>query len=68
VRRPQNELAAALVVQIDEAGVGIERLGDLRGDERENLLEVERRVDGRDRLRQQAEVTRRDVHLPDCTG
>jgi hypothetical protein len=56
VRRPQHELVRPLVVQIDEAGVGLERLGDLAGDEREHLLEVERRVDGGDRLRQQAEV------------
>jgi hypothetical protein len=62
VRGPQHELVGALVVQIDEAGVGLERLGDLAGDEVEDLLEVEGRVDGRDRLGQQPQMTGRGVH------
>jgi hypothetical protein len=65
VRRPKHELVRALVVEVDEARIGLERLGDLAGDEREHLLEVERRVDGRDRLGQQPEVTGSRVHAVD---
>jgi len=61
--RPQHELVRLLVVQVDEAGVGGQRVRHLARDEREDLLEVERRVDRRDRLRQQAQVTRRLVHV-----
>ena len=50
VRRAQDELVRALVVEVDEAGVGFECLGDRACDERQHLLEVERGVDGRDRL------------------
>ena len=46
----EHELVAVLVVEIDEAGVGLERLRDLRRDELEQLAQVERRVDGLDRL------------------
>jgi GAF domain-containing protein len=58
----EDELVAALVVEVDEAGVGLERRGDLLRDEVEHLLEVERRVDGGSRLRQQAEVALGCVH------
>ena len=66
MRRPQHELVGLLVVEVDEAGVGAERVGDLARDEREHLLEVERRVDGGDRLGQQAQVPGGLVHLADC--
>ena len=42
VRRAQDELVGALVVEVDEAGVGLERLGDLVRDQLEHLVEVER--------------------------
>ena len=58
----EDELPGALVVEVDEAGIGVERLGHLARDEREHLLEVERRVDGGDRLRSQAEVAGGGVH------
>ena len=68
VRRPQDELAGALVVEVDEAGVGAERVRDLARDEAEHLLEVERRVHGGDRLRQEAEVPRGGIHGPIVGG
>ncbi len=58
VRRAQDELVRALVVQVDEAGVGPERVGDLARNQLEHLLEVERRVDSRNRLGQEAKVSR----------
>ena len=38
VRRAEDELVAALVVEVDEAGVGAERVGDLGRDQVEHLL------------------------------
>ena len=64
VRRTEHELVRALVVEVDEAGVGLERVRDLARDEREHLLEVERRVDRSDRLGQQSEMPCRRVHRP----
>ena len=64
MRGAQHELAGAVVVEVDKARIGVERVGDLPRDEPEYLLQVERRVDGLDRLGQQAEVTRADVHAP----
>src|SRR5581483_1980705 len=61
-RGAEDELVRPLVVEVDEAGVGPERLGDLGGDLLEHLLEVECRVDGGDRLGQQAQVTLGGVH------
>ncbi len=62
VRRTQHQLVSLLVVEVDEARVGVERVRDLARDEREHLFEVERRVDGGNGLRQEAKVTRRLVH------
>ena len=62
VRRAQDELAGALVVEVDEAGVGVERVGDLGRDQREHLLEVERRVDRLDRVGQQPQVAFALIH------
>ena len=62
VRRAEDELARAIVVEVDEAGVGPERVGDLGGDEPEHLLEVERRVDRLDRLGEEPEVPLARVH------
>ena len=56
VRRAQHELVRALVVEVDEAGVRPERVGDLARDELEHLLEVERRVDRGDRLGEESKV------------
>jgi hypothetical protein len=52
----QDELVAALVIEVDEAGVGLERGGDLLRDEVEDFLEVERRIDGGRRFGQQPKV------------
>jgi hypothetical protein len=62
VRGAQHELAAPLVVEVDEAGVRSEHVGDLARDEREHLLQVERRVDRRDRLGQQPQMAFSYVH------
>ena len=62
VRGAQDELAGLLVVEVDEAGIGTERVGDLARDEREHLLEVERRVDRGDRLGQKAQMAPGLVH------
>ncbi len=56
VCRAQHELVRALVVEVDEAGVGAESVRDVSRDELEHLLEVERGVDRGDRLGEQAEV------------
>jgi hypothetical protein len=56
VGRTEDELTAPLVVEVDEAGVGAERVRDLRRDEVEHLLEIERRVDGRARLGEEPQV------------
>jgi hypothetical protein len=57
-----SELVGAFVVEVDETGIGAERVGDVARDEREHLLEIERRIDGLDRLRQQTQVAFADVH------
>ena len=54
--------SSPLVVEVDEARVRLERVGDVRRDQREHLLEVERRVDGLDRLGQQPQVPVARVH------
>ena len=66
VRRPQDELVRALVVQVDEARVRPERVRDLARDELEHLLQVERRVDRRDGLGQEPEMACRRVHGAHC--
>ena len=60
----QHELVAPLVVEVHEACVRVERVGDLRRHEVEHLFEVEGRVDGRNRLRQQPKVPLGGVHAP----
>ena len=62
VSRAEDELVSLLVVEVDEACIGAQGVGDLLRDERQHLLEVERRVDGRDRLAQQTEVAVTYVH------
>ncbi len=59
----EDELVGALVIEIDEAGIGGESLLDLGRDEPEHLFQVERRVDGSDRLGQQTQVTTGRVHV-----
>ena len=66
VGRAQDELVGTLVVEIDEARIGAERVGDLARDELEHLLEVERRVDRRDRLGQESQVPSRCIHEAHC--
>jgi len=66
VRGAQDELALVLVVEVDEAGVRPERIGDLGRHEAEHLLQVERRVDRLDRLGQEAQVALGDLHELDC--
>jgi hypothetical protein len=63
VRCAQNELVGPLVVEVDEARVGFERLSDFAGNEPEDFLEIERRIDGRDRLGQELQVSSRRVDL-----
>ncbi len=48
----QNQFVRRLIVEIDEARVGLEGLGDLVRDQLEDLVEVEGRVDRGDRLGQ----------------
>src|SRR6266511_3309518 len=62
VRRPQDQFVRRLVVEVHEARISLERVRDAPGDQPQNLLEIERRVDGRDRLREQAQVARALVH------
>ena len=62
VRRAQHELVRALVVEVDEAGVGPERVRDVARDELQHLLEIERRVDRGDRVRQEPQVAGGRVH------
>jgi len=54
MRGPEDELVRALVVEVDEAGLGPEGVGDLAGDQLEHLFEVERRVHRGDRLGEKA--------------
>ena len=60
--RAEHELAGLLVVEVDEARVGLERVRDLARHQAEDLLQVERRVDRRARLGQEAQVTSGYVH------
>ena len=62
VRRAQHELIRTFVVEVDEARVRGERVRDLARDERQDFLEVERRIDRFDRLRQQAQMPFANVH------
>jgi hypothetical protein len=61
-RGPEDQLVGRFVVEVHEAGVRLQRIGDLAGDEIEDLVEVERRVDRRDRLGQQAQMAGRLIH------
>jgi hypothetical protein len=62
VGRPEHELAGLLVVEVDEACVGVERVGHFARDEGQDFLQVERRVHRRAGLGQEAQVTSRYVH------
>ena len=62
VRRAEDELVRPLVVEVDEAGLGPEGVGDLAGDELQNLFQVERRVHRGDRLGEKAQVACSYVH------
>ena len=64
VRRAEDELVGTLVVEVDEARVRPQRVGDLARDELEHLLQVERRVDRGDGLGEEAEMTCCRVHAP----
>ena len=58
----RDELVRRLVVEVDETGVCLERLGHPRGDEIEELSKVEGRIDGRDRLGDEPQVPLGLVH------
>ena len=58
VRRAQLKHVRAFVVDVDEARVGAERVGDLGRDQLEHLGDVQRGVDRRDRVGQELEVPR----------
>ena len=60
--RAQHEFVRPLVVEVDEAGVRPQRIGDLARDELEHLLEVERRVDRSDRLGEESKVPGGRIH------
>jgi hypothetical protein len=62
VRRAQDQLVGALVVEVDEAGLRAEGVRDLARDETQHLLEVQRRVHRRDRLGEEAEMALTYVH------
>ena len=64
----EDELVAAVVVQVDEAGIRMQRLRDARGDEMEDLFEIERRIDRRRRLGQQAEMPLGRFHAGNRTA
>ena len=66
VRRTQHELVGAFVVEVDETGVGAERVGHLARDELEHLLQIERRVDRGNRLGQEPQVTGGGIHRAHC--
>jgi hypothetical protein len=65
---PEDELVAAVVVQVDEAGIRVQGLRDARGDEMEDLFEIERRVDRRRRLGQQSEMPLGRFHAGNRTA
>ena len=62
VRSAENELIRALVIEVDEAGLGPQGVGDLARDELEDLFEVERRVHRGDRLGEKAQMASPYVH------
>jgi hypothetical protein len=64
VRRAQDQLVAAIVVEVHETGLRAEGVRDLARDETQHLLEVQRRVHRRNCLGKQAEMALTNVH---CT-
>ena len=62
MRGPQDELVRPLVVEVDEAGLSLEGIGHLAGDQLEHLFEVERRVHRGDRLGEKAQMASSYVH------
>ena len=62
VRGAQHELVGPLVVEVDEAGIGLERRRDLVRDGLEHLLQVERGVDDLRRAGEEREVAGGVVH------
>jgi hypothetical protein len=56
VRRAEDQFVSSLVVEVDEAGVGVESVRDLRRHEIEDLFQVEGRIHRRRGLGQQAKV------------
>ena len=65
VRGTEDELVALFVVEVDETRVGAEDVRNLACDEPEHLLEIERRVDRRNRLGEEAQMALSDVHQRD---
>ena len=63
VRRAEHELVGALVVEVDEAGVRLERRRDLVRDRLHHLLQVERGVDDLGRPGQEREMAGGVVHV-----
>ena len=62
MRRAQHELPGALVVEVDEARIRVEGVRHLGRDLGEHLLEIEGRIDGLDRLGEQAQMPFAGVH------
>src|SRR6185312_16893667 len=68
VSRPQDELVGTGVVEVDEARIRPERVGDLLGHEMEHLFEVERRVDRGGRLGEKPQMPLGRVHATNRRG
>ena len=62
VRCTQNELIRPIVVEIDKARIGMQRVRDLGRNLRQNFLKVKRRIDCLDRLGQQPQVSFAHIH------
>jgi hypothetical protein len=62
VRGTEDQLIRPLVVEVDEARLGPEGVGDLTRDKPQNLFQVERRVHRGDRLGEKAQVACPYVH------
>ncbi|MCZ7589731.1 MAG: hypothetical protein M5U27_12935 [Gaiella sp.] len=62
MRRPQHELVRALVVEVDEARIRLERGRHLVRDRLEHVLQVEGGIDDVGRPRQERQVAGGIVH------
>jgi hypothetical protein len=61
-RGAQHELVGGIVVEVDEARVGLEGLRHFPCDQLEDLVQPQGRVHGRDGLREEPKVPRGAIH------